>query len=178
MRYESRYTTVAVVLHWLVAALVIAQFALGWIMQEIPKNPAGPRAATFNFHKSMGLLILAIMLVRLAWRLGHRPPALPSMPRWQVGLAHGTHALLYVLLLGMAVTGYLGSAYSGFPVKFFGVTLPSWAAKNAAMKDLMGTAHLALGWTLAFAFALHIAGVVKHTFMDHDGLLRRMSLRR
>lgn len=100
------------------------------------------------------------------------------MPRWQVGLAHGTHALLYVLLLGMAVTGYLGSAYSGFPVKFFGVTLPSWAAKNPAMKDLMGTAHLALGWTLAFAFALHIAGVVKHTFMDHDGLLRRMSLRR
>lgn len=174
MRSEDRYTTVAIALHWLIAALVIAQFALGWWMQEIPKQPPGPRAAAFNLHKSLGLLVFGLMAVRVAWWWGHRPPALPPMARWQAALARATHVALYVTLLALPLTGYLGSAFSGYPVKFFGVVLPSWAAKDAALKDAMSAVHLVLAWTLGTAFVLHVAGVAKHALVDRDGLLRRM----
>jgi cytochrome b561 len=174
MESASRYTRVAVVLHWVVAAVVLAQFPLGWWMQDIPKQPPGPRAEMFNLHKSIGLTILALMLMRLAWRLGHAPPALPPMPRWQAFTARATHWLLYLVLIGMPLTGYLGSAYSGYPVKFFGLTLPSWAAKDVALKDAMSTAHLMFSWALLGAFGLHILGVVKHVVLQRDGLLRRM----
>jgi cytochrome b561 len=177
MHTESRYTTVAIVLHWVIAAIVVAQFAFGWWMQEIPKSPPGMRAGAFNLHKSVGLVILALMLVRLAWRLGHRPPALPPMPSWQTALARATHVGFYVLLLALPITGYLGSSFSGYPVKFFGIVLPSWAAKNEAMKEWMSAAHLAIGWALAVAFSLHLAGALKHAVIDRDGVLRRMSLR-
>ena len=76
----ARYTRTAVVLHWLVAGLVIVQFAWGWWMQEIPKEPVGPRVDAFNMHKSVGLTILALMMVRILWRIAHRPPPLPDAP--------------------------------------------------------------------------------------------------
>jgi cytochrome b561 len=178
MEPASRYTRIAVVLHWVVAAIVLAQFPLGWWMQEIPKQPPGPRAEMFNLHKSIGIAVLALMVARLAWRLGHRPPVLPPMPRWQSIAARSTHWLLYAMLIAMPLTGYLGSAFSGYPVKFFGVTLPTWAAKNPQLKDWMGTAHWLLSWALLAGFGLHILGVVKHLLVDRDGLLRRMTWRR
>jgi cytochrome b561 len=175
MELASRYTRTAVVLHWVVAAIVLAQFPLGWWMQDIPKQPPGPRAEMFNLHKSIGLAVLGLMVARLAWRMGHVPPALPPMPRWQAMAARSTHWLLYALLIGMPLTGYLGSVYSGYPVKFFGMTLPSWAARDAQLKEWMGTAHLVLSWALLAAFGLHILGVAKHMLVQRDGLLRRMS---
>lgn len=174
MHSEDRYTTVAIALHWLIAALVLAQFALGWWMQDIPKQPPGPRAAAFNLHKSVGLLVFGLMAIRVAWWWGHRPPPLPAMARWQAALARTTHVTLYVALLALPLTGYLGSAFSGYPVKFFGLALPSWAAKDAALKDAMSAVHLVLAWTLAVAFLLHMAGVAKHALVDGDGLVRRM----
>lgn len=178
MQAQGRYTTVAVVLHWLVAALVVAQFTFGWWMVGIPKDPPGMRANAFNLHKSVGLTILALMLVRIAWRLAHKPPALPAMPQWQAMLARTVHVGLYVLLIALPLTGYIGSAFSGYPVKFFGWTLPSWAPKDVAVKDWMSAAHLAIGWALAVAFTLHLAGALKHALLDRDGLLRRMGLPR
>lgn len=178
MQAKDRYTTVAVVLHWLIAVLVVAQFSFGWWMQQIPKSPPGMRAGAFNLHKSVGLTILALMLVRLAWRLAHRPPALPAMPRWQARLARATHAGFYVLLIALPVTGYIGSSFSGYPVKLFGITLPSWAPRNDAVKEWMSAAHLAIGWALAVAFVLHVAGALKHALVDRDGILRRMGLSR
>jgi cytochrome b561 len=170
----ERYTRFAVFLHWLVAAIVAAQFALGWLMQEIAKQPPGPRAAAFNLHKSIGLVILALMLARIAWRLGHPPPAFPPMPRWQALAARANHALLYVLLLAMPVAGYLGSAFSGYPVRFWGIVLPSWAARDNAIKDAMSDIHLAAAWLLAAAVAVHLAAVAKHVLVDRDHILRRM----
>ena len=174
MPTSERYTPIAVFLHWLVAAIVAGQFALGWLMQEIAKQPPGPRAAAFNLHKSIGLVVLALMLARIAWRLGHAPPALPAMPRWQALAARANHALLYALLAAMPIAGYLGSAYSGYPVRFFGIALPSWAARDNAIKDAMSDIHLAGAWLLAAAVALHLAAVAKHVLVDHDGILRRM----
>ena len=131
---NGRYTRTAIALHWLIAALVILQFAWGWWMQEIPKQPVGPRVDAFNLHKSVGMTILALMVVRILWRIGHRPPPLPPMRSWQAQAARLTHIALYALLVVHPLSGYLGSEFSGFPVKYFGMTLPSWAGKNVALK--------------------------------------------
>jgi cytochrome b561 len=174
----GRYSRVAIALHWIVALLVVAQFALGWLMQGISKDPPGQRAAFFNVHKSIGLTILLLMLARLGWRLAHRPPPMPAMPRWHSLAAHATHWTLYATLIALPLVGYLGSEFSGYPVKYFGIVLPSWAGKNAQAKELMSVAHLALTWVLAGAVALHLAGVVKHALIDDDGLVARMGIAR
>jgi cytochrome b561 len=174
----DRYTRVAIALHWLIALAVIGQFAWGWWMQGIPKQPAGPRVDAYNLHKSVGITILALMLIRLLWRLGHRPPPLPAMPAWQATLARATHFALYAALLVQPLAGYLGSEWSGYPVRYFGLTLPSWAGKNVALKDAMSGVHLATSWVIAAAVALHVAGALKHAVIDRDGLLARMGIGR
>jgi cytochrome b561 len=170
----ARYSTTAIVLHWVIALAVIGQVVLGWWMQEIPKLPVGPRANAFNLHKSIGMTILVLMAIRLAWRASHRPPLLPSMPAWQVRAAHFNHWLLYACLLVQPLTGYIGSAVSGYPVRYFGMVLPAWAAKNDALKDLLSAVHLVTSWVLVCAIVLHVAAALKHHFVDRDGLLRRM----
>src|SRR5438105_22803 len=138
-----RYTNAAVALHWLIAALVLVQFAWGWSMQEIPKQPPGLRADAYNLHKSIGLVIFSLMLVRLGWRLAHPAPPLIDLPGWQRRLAQATHVMLYVALFVMPLAGYLGSVFSGYPVRWFGVTLPAWGWKDTFIKDLMSSVHLA-----------------------------------
>ncbi len=114
-------------MHWAIAAAVVGLMVLGWWMQAIPKQPVGPRADAYNLHKSIGLAALLLMAVRLAWRASHRPPALPPLPRWQAHAAAAVHLLLYAVMFIAALSGYIGSATSGYPVKFFGWVLPSWA---------------------------------------------------
>ncbi|HEX6136718.1 MAG TPA: cytochrome b [Casimicrobiaceae bacterium] len=172
-----RYTTTAVVLHWLIAAVVIGQFAWGWLMQEIPKSPPGLRADAFNFHKSIGLCLLAATLFRLGWRLGHPPPPLPALPAWQAWLAKATHAALYAALIAMPLAGYLGSVWSGYPVKWFGITLPAWGGSVPELKDAMSAVHAATSWILLSLVALHVAGALHHAFRG-DGIVARMTLPR
>ena len=176
MSASDRYTRTAIALHWAIALLVIFQFAWGWWMQGIPKQPVGPRVDAFNLHKSIGMTILALMVVRILWRLSHPPPPLVDLPRWQARLARATHALLYVALVAQPLVGYLGSEFSGFPVRFFGLTLPSWAAKNAALKDLMSTVHLTISWVIAATVTLHVAAALKHALIDRNRLLARMGI--
>src|SRR5512139_1692329 len=161
-----RYTRVAVALHWSIAALVMGQFAWGWWMQGIPKQPVGPRVDAFNLHKSIGMTIFLLMVLRLAWRWRHPPPPLPPMPAWQAAAARATHVLLYVALLLQPIFGYLGSEVSGYPVKYFGMTLPGWAGKHEALKDALSIAHLVNSWVLATLVTLHVAGALKHALVD------------
>jgi cytochrome b561 len=169
-----RYTRTAVVLHWLIAAIVAGQVSWGWLMQAIPKAPPGMRADAFNFHKSVGLSLLALMLFRLGWRLAHRPPALPPMPRWQSRVATATHVALYVALIAMPVAGYLGSVWSGYPVKWFGITLPAWGTATPALKDAMSGVHLVTSWILLLLIVLHVAGALRHA-LHGDGVMARMT---
>jgi cytochrome b561 len=162
----------------MIAILVIGQFAWGWWMQEIPKQPAGPRVDAFNLHKSIGMMILLLMALRLIWRAAHPPPPLPRMPSWQAATARGTHVLLYVALLAQPLIGYLGSEVSGYPVRFFGMTLPGWAGKHVALKEILSTVHLANGWLIATLVLAHVAGALKHALVDRDGLLARMGIGR
>src|SRR5215211_2442434 len=98
MLHSERYTRIAILLHWCIALAVIVQFTWGWVMQTIAKQPPGLRADAFNVHKSVGLTILALMIVRALWRWSHPPPPLPAMPAWQARLARANHVALYVCL--------------------------------------------------------------------------------
>jgi cytochrome b561 len=170
----QRYTGTAIALHWLIAMAVLGLIGWGWWMQTIPKIPAGPRVDAFNLHKSIGMTVLLLMLVRIGWRAQHRPPPFPPMPRWQSRLAYAVHILFYVCLIVQPLSGYLGSAFSGYPVRFFGVVLPAWAAKNDALKEAMSVVHLVNSWVLVGALALHVAGSIKHALLDRDGSFGRM----
>jgi cytochrome b561 len=170
----TRYTTTAIVLHWLIAAAVIGLIGWGWWMQTIPKLPVGPRVDAYNLHKSMGMTVLLLMLVRISWRARHRPPPFIPMPPWQARLAQAVHVLLYVCLIVQPLSGYLGSAFSGYPVRFFGVVLPAWAPKHDMLKDAFSVVHLVNSWVLVGALALHVAGTVKHALLEQDGSFRRI----
>jgi cytochrome b561 len=170
----ERYTKTAVVLHWLIAALLIAEFAHGWWMQEIPKQPPGVRADAFNLHKSVGLVLLALALVRLGWRLAHRAPGLPPMTRWQARLARTNHVLLYTMMVALPLSGYLGSVFSGYPIKWFGVTLPAWGGNVPVLKEWMSAIHLATNWILLVCTCLHVAGAARHSLAG-DRVMERMT---
>lgn len=175
-RFE-RYTRTAVVLHWVVAALVLGQFVWGWWMQEIPKQPPGARADAFNLHKSFGLLLFGLMCARLGWRIAHPAPSLPPMPAWEATLAKTTHVMLYLSLFVMPLSGYLGSVFSGYPVKWFGVTLPAWGWNDPTIKDWMSAVHLTTSWVLLCATVLHVAGALRHA-LARDGVMSRMAFDR
>jgi cytochrome b561 len=171
----ARYTRTAVVLHWLIAALMLAEFVHGWWMQEIPKQPVGVRADAFNQHKSVGLVLLALVLIRLGWRLAHRPPTLPATARWQALAAKTNHVVLYAMMLAMPLSGYLGSVFSGYPIKWFGITLPAWGWNDPGIKEWMSSVHLATSWILLVSFCLHVAGTIKHSLAG-DAVMARMSI--
>ena len=176
MSLSERYTRTAIALHWTIAVAVIVQFAWGWGMQAIAKQPAGLRADAFNMHKSIGLTILALMILRALWRWRHPAPPLPTMPAWQARIARANHVTLYIVLFVMPVAGYLGSVFSGYPVKYFGITLPAWGYKSETIKALMSSVHLVASWVLVGSVCLHVAGALKH-WLDGDRLVERMGLR-
>jgi cytochrome b561 len=156
-----------------VAALVLAQLAWGFWMQQIPKQPPGIRADAFNLHKSMGMVIFALMAARLGWRLRHPPPPLPALPAWQRVAAHLSHIALYTLLLAQPLIGYLGSLWSGYPVRLFGIVLPSWGGRDPALKDLMSQCHAVVGISLCVLVTVHIVAAIRHA-LRRDGVMRRM----
>src|SRR5262245_39977415 len=144
-------------------------------MIEIPKYPVGVRAAWFNLHKSIGLTIGVLVVVRLAWRLAHPPPRLPAaMPRWQIRLAQVNHALLYFCMITMPLAGYLGSTFSGYPIRYFGMTLPGWGWKDDALKDFFSAVHLATAIVFILLISLHVLAALKHLMIERDRVFSRM----
>lgn len=175
MKTLQRYDRVAIALHWLIAVGVVAQIALGWWMIDIPKQPVGVRATWFNLHKSIGLTLACLIALRIAWRLTHRPPALPdNVPHWQTNAARASHALLYVCMVAMPVAGYLGSVFSGYPIRYFGLTVPGWGWKDDALKDLFSAVHYSAAWCFMVLIGLHIAAALKHLLIDRDRVFARM----
>lgn len=175
MHPALRYDRVAIALHWLIALGVLAQITLGWWMIEIPKQPVGVRVYWFNLHKSIGLTLGALIALRIAWRLSHPPPPLPdSVPRWQARAARVSHSLLYVCMIVMPLAGYLGSTFSGYPIKYFGLTLPGWGWKDDDLKELFSAVHYSAAWLFMSLIALHVAAALKHLVIDRDGVFARI----
>ena len=172
---ETRYTTTAIVLHWLIAAAVFAQVTLGVWMIGIPKAPPGVRAYWFNVHKSIGITIGLFVIARLLWRFVHKPPPLPpSVPAWQRLAAKISHYGLYVCLIVQPLSGYLGSSFTKYPIRYFGHTLPHWGWEAPALKELMSQVHFVTACIFVTLIALHVTAALKHRFVDRDGIFERM----
>ena len=173
----TRYTAPAIGLHWLLALMLIGSFSLGVYMADLPFSPT--RLKLYNWHKWAGVTILVLSLVRLAWRLGHRPPADAAMPAWQATAAHATHRLLYALFFVVPLLGWAYSSAAGFPIVWFGVLpLPDFVPVDKALAEAIKPWHERSAMLMAALVLLHVAGALKHQLIDRDGLLDRMRLRR
>ncbi len=168
-----RYSTPAVFLHWVLAALIAFMAALGWFMMTVEHEPGGERF--FDWHKSIGLVVAALVLLRIVWRAFHRPRALPSgMPRWQVRLSELVQWLLYAVMVLVPLTGILGASYSRGGLAFFGAALPRWATPDRPLSHLLFEVHSALVWVTVALLVLHVIGGLKHLLIDHDDVFGRM----
>jgi cytochrome b561 len=170
----ARYGAVAIALHWAVAAALFVTFPLGLYMADLPLSPR--KLVLVSYHKWIGVTVFALMSLRLAWRLAHRPPRLPpTMPAWQRRAAMLAHWSLYALLLAIPLSGWLYSSAVGVPTVYLGIwPLPDLVGKDMALADTLKLAHASLNFALLALVVAHVAAALKHHFVDRDGLLARM----
>jgi cytochrome b561 len=170
----TRYNHLAIALHWVLALGLLYELALGLWMMDIPKSPPGVRAEWFNWHKSVGMSLGLLIVLRGLWRLHSGAPALPqALPGWQQSLAKINHAVLYACMVLTPLCGFLGSSFSPYPIKFFGIALPKFWAASPQLKEFMSTVHYGAGRLLMLAIALHLAAAVWHA-LRRDGVVARM----
>jgi cytochrome b561 len=171
---ESRYGAVAQLFHWAVVALIVTQFVLANSAGDLPNGPA--KIAVLARHKSVGITILALAILRLIWRWFNAVPRPPvSVARWQRTAGHVSHFLLYALLLTIPVVGWMMSSARNFPVSWFGIfTLPDLIGPNRDTYEFLHELHETLASVLFVIALVHIAAALKHHFLDRDNVLRRM----
>lgn len=171
---SPRYSRVAIVFHWTIAGLVVANLAIGLLHESLLKG-------TIPLHMAIGLTVLALTVARIVWRLGHRPPPLPAeIPAWARGSAHALHMILYFLMIAMPLTGWaMGSGRAvPRPVSWFGLfDVPPLPIGKAAA-GFGHEVHEILGWAMLVLVAIHVAAALRHHFLLRDGVLTRMSFRR
>lgn len=169
-----RYTRTAMSLHWLIALMLFGMFGFGLYMVELPLSPQ--KLKFYSYHKWAGVTVFLLVLARLAWRITHRPPALPAdMPAWQVTAAKAGHHLLYLLMVIVPLSGWLMSSAKGFQTVWFGVLpLPDLLSKDEALGEALLLTHRLLNWFFMLVVAGHVLAALKHHFIDRDGLLSRM----
>jgi cytochrome b561/polyisoprenoid-binding protein YceI len=181
---SPRYTTVAILLHWLIAAAILFQIILGWRMGDEPKGPA--TYAIFQLHKSIGITILLLSLARLAWRLFHRPPPHPAtQPRWETIASQIVHVAFYVIMIGLPITGWIivSTSKLTIPTVLYGAIpwphlpfLPELAAGPKHLWHEIGeNGHGLLVKTTYLLLALHLGAVAKHQILDRDEVLGHMA---
>lgn len=175
----ASYTGTAIALHWLVALLLLGQYAFGLALDDIPRGTPA-RGHYVNLHKSVGILIGLLILLRIGWRLTHRPPPLPAgMAPWQRRAAGFSHAALYACMLALPLSGYLASNFSRHGIKFFNtLRWAPWGPDDKALYAFFNGAHHIAALLLALLVGLHVLAVAKHSFVDRDRLLLRMWPRR
>lgn len=160
-------------LHWGMAALILILFGLGWTGVLLPTSPI--KLDVFFWHKSLGILALGLILIRIAWRISEPTPRLPPMPKWQRMAARVVEACLYGLMLAMPLSGWAIQSASQFPFKVFGLfPLPPIIEPGKTAKVLAGQIHLTLFWIFAVLLVLHIGAALRHHFLLRDEVLQRM----
>ena len=194
----SRYTKTAIILHWLIAIFIALMFGLGWFMADLPKEApkqlaydlfdlgvytwqlaeeASPRTFYFNLHKSLGLTVLALIGLRVLWRITHTPPAaLSSYKAIEKKVATATHHSLYLLMLAVPVTGLIMAINSKYGVKWFGIDVIA-GLDNKPVRDFFECTHEFVGIVLLVLIGIHLLGALKHKFIDKDDTMSRMSLK-
>ena len=172
---DRGYTAVAKVLHWLTALLVLGLIGLGLWMVGLPISLA--KLYAYAWHKWIGLTVLALSVLRLAWRVYRPPPALPdTITRWERAVAPWSHGLLLVLLLALPISGWLMSSAGGVSVVWFGILpLPDLVPRDLALFERLRTLHHWLAWILMALLTPHLLAVLRHDVLRRDGIFRRMS---
>lgn len=170
---EPRYSRPLIALHWLIGIAIIAMIAIGLYMVGLPRGLPF-KASLINFHKSLGLTIFLLVLLRIVVRTVYGRPPLPPMRAWQRAAARATQGLLYVAMVVMPLTGYLGSSFNTYGTRFWGILLPKWGWDDKGLRHFWFTIHEISAWILIALIVLHIAGALKHQLVDKDGLMRRM----
>lgn len=169
----QHYGPIAQALHWTVVALIIVQVSLALIADDLPRGVE--KLALISRHKSFGITILALVILRIVWRLLNTPPPLPPLPRWQHIAARVSHWGMYVLLLAMPLSGWMMSSSANYPVSWFGLAqIPDLVAPSRPLNELMYDLHETFAVMLLTLIAVHVAAALKHQFWDRDGLLWRM----
>ena len=170
----GRWSVGVVALHWIGAALILELLGHGWLMVHGGLS-AGTTFDLFQWHKTVGFLALAVTLARLCARIAtHAPPAVPIA--WERRLAASVQALLYAATLVMIASGWLTVSASPLPIptEVLGLTIPNIALPDAALFGAAKVVHAAAAWTIAGLVALHVAGALKHAWIDRDGVMARM----
>lgn len=180
---QSRYSSGAIVLHWLIAILVIGQIAGGLYMAGIPDEQASLKFEVFQWHKSFGITILLLTLLRIIWWLTHRPPALPaSMPGWEKAAARASHFGFYLLLVAMPLLGwaYVSVAPLNVPTMLFGVIhwphMPFFegVTDRKEVAEIFAESHEIAAFAAIGLLLLHVAAALKHHLISRDDVLARM----
>jgi cytochrome b561 len=173
---EATYGSVAVLLHWLLAALIVVAFFVGLSMVGLPLSPR--RLRLYNWHKWIGIGVLVLSAARLLWRAaGHAPPPLPAlMPPWQRQAYRGTHLAFYALFFIVPLVGWAYTSAVGVPVVWFGwLPLPDFVPRNKLFgEEVLQPLHQVTSYLLAAIVVVHVAAALKHGFVDRDHLLARM----
>lgn len=174
MTQSEGYTGTAKTLHWLILVLLVAQFIVAWTMPHIGRNT--PVTTLISLHFTIGVVILAVAVVRLIWRLTHgEPKQLAGIPSWQTALAHIVHWALYALLLVVPLLGWINASWRGMPVVMFGAELPQLVAKAAPNWGWTGDLHGVLSnYVMLGLVGLHVLAALYHRIVRNDGVLERM----
>jgi len=186
MSDSQRYTGVAIALHWILAALLVGMVFYAWNMEELKETlfaggdvTIGEVQFAYNMHKTVGLLILALSLGRLAWRLTHPAPALPEgMAGWERLAATATHWAFYAVMIGLPLGGLVAASAAEPPTLLFNnpdLVLPKLPVpQTEGFQNVTGSVHGAGGWVIFGLLGLHVAAALKHQFINKDGLIGRM----
>lgn len=171
----SKYSKTAILLHWLIAALIITNVVLASMAEDLSREAS---AAYMNPHKVIGISILVFSVLRLIWRLGHKPPPMPkAVPRWQATVGRTTHAIFYFLMIAVPLSGWLMvSAFPGSPgVDFMGLfNLDMPVGDSKQLSGVGRNAHEILTKPLVILAFLHVLGALKHQFIDRLPFIQRM----
>ena len=170
---KAAYTSTSRGLHWSVAILIFGMLALGWYMTAIEDDPGS--AWYFRLHKSIGIVVLLLVLIRLFWRFGHQPGLLPKqLPRWQIIASKISHGLLYGAMIAMPLAGLVGALFSKTGIAFFGFQLPRVFVANHDIAEFFFSTHSVIAWVFVGLISLHVVAALKHLFVNRDGVFQRM----
>ncbi len=174
MTQKAGYTTTAKTLHWLILALLIAQFITAWTMPHIGRNT--PVTTLISLHFTFGIVILAVAIVRLGWRFTHGEPAPEDgVPPWQTASARVLHWLLYLLLFAIPVLGWINASWRGMPIVMFGLELPQLIATRKPGWGWTGDVHgLLANYGMLTLVGLHVLAGLYHYFVRRDRVMQRM----
>ena len=171
----NSFNKTAILLHWGIAFLLMAQFLIGLDMVDIPKGPDSSRPFWFNTHKSIGIVLGCLIVFRLYWRLRSGVPDSPAeSPSWQRIAANFSHILLYFCMILMPVSGLVGSLFSKYDLLFVGIKIPKLFEHDAFIKELMTISHQWTAYIFLGIICIHILAAVKHLIIDCDGVFERM----